>query len=498
MRSVKLADDMKVFVAYFFLALLTSAYDVAGFSLVVAQNRMVLSDSSNTENCRIPRAEPSTRGATSYSARTNRVAAEASQHVGLVNGFFKSRDGQRCRDQLVASNLEKFGKKSPLYQIKGFVSDICFHKIQERAPIDYEIDAIFCEAEASKPNKLILGNGDKCGFFAAFYKHKNSGSRLLAVKGSTSLRDWQNNIANRGAKYMEDAAQNFFHSSGSVASVEVADLGTDNNPSNYFKSFVSTLESTDKLLVAGHSLGGALAHNVAAGIKVKWPLSRDIHLVTFNSLSAQAQGNSLGKRMFRKSDAFLGEVYALLSGVSRLPKDRTVAMKIPDGITGVNIATYDDVLQQVNHSVLKSPLHLMPFELHVLLSNRTSSVGSARLKSVAGHGISNVMRDLCWTQHESFHKTFAEQWGDFDAESAKHLSRSTAYLDGSMIGFSQEGESMGVSPGTLFQGQKEERIRQMPAIAARLLENYGPTGRSTLGVGYRCQDRVWNCSAIRD
>lgn len=467
----------------------------------------VISDSESTENCRVPRSEPAVRGKTSYSARTNRFLAEASDHSYYANDFLFDPSKKHCLNELVATNRKKFPQKTALYFVEGFVSSTCQEQIQYYAPSGYHLKAVFCEADGHNTSKQFLGSGDKCGLFMTFYEHKNTGVRMLAIKGSSSTQDWKNNVLNRGAKYVEDAARNFFKNSDVEKAEESGGVRETNDPGKYLRYFVSnnssdapiSTKSSATLLMTGHSLGGALAHNLAAGIKLKWPESRNIHLVTFNTLSAEAQGQSLAKRIFKKSDEFFAEVHTLLAGLADLPrKQASTAMEIPPGITGLSLTTFDDVLQPLNTSVLRSPLHVMPFDVHVLLSNRMSMSGESRLKSVQGHRMQNVLRDLCWTQHESFQNSFKQRWAEFDPEATILESRKDYYLNRNSSDLFEENRSSIGAPDTLVQGMKEERLRQLPRLAKELGMHYGPKGRSTLAVGYRCMDRQWDCSKIKD
>lgn len=291
------------------------------------------------------------------------VASEAAEDVYLLYRFFRCgylRSSSRVRSGGPTPAYGTFDAKKVLCErpvditpthLNGKVVSFAFNDLPKEFSAlshlrsQYKAAHLFCSAISKS----------ECGSFAVLYLDSSAAcfratpqsngclTPVLAFKGSSSPLDWEHNIRNRGAQGNANLLQDL---------IEILLPASRTRTQSELKSSVghallralenSSRLDTDqqKLIVTGHSSGGALAQNFVTLLD-RLPTAhrhRTFDLVTFNSLGKSGMSDSL-LRFFNVQPASLNQVRDLLS----------------DGINST-FDTLSDRVRAVNYYAVGDPL----------------------------------------------------------------------------------------------------------------------------------------------
>jgi hypothetical protein len=228
---------------------------------------------------------------------------------------------------------------------------------------------------------LVKGRDfSKGNLFVAYYEGTQAGlPPVAAFKGTTDREDWVNNVLNRGAANVQDVIPAVVNSFSAVFDAK------ERNAREIRREFLEREFFVDGLVYTGHSLGGALAQNMA-GLMARLGPRHTLRVRTFNSLLGGAT------------------LQALLKGLARvlpLNADKLSEVEFPKNVDPVNFVTADDPLQEVNKGLASLWRTRNWGPTYVLPSKETlNTLGQADGRGISGHMMSSVLADVHYSLHD--------------------------------------------------------------------------------------------------
>ncbi len=291
------------------------------------------------------------------------------------------------------------------------------------APKGYQVTYVGCYRREEIKNVLT-----ECSLF--FMIAESSVATLppiLAIKGSSNEEDWKNNLL-AGAPILEGITQLFtgilgkMHTAviGNKESSEAQDIkGVSNLLSGFFDKLTAR---SGKIYFTGHSLGGALAQELAREAFIATrrennpKLGPRMRVITWNALSYTSMIGRLKKGLDKISQVAQKAKEDPVSAAGWTHADAIKLenyKKIFDGtyLSAVNFHSADDILTLlINQSIIGRVLRMGQHVEHIhagdditLPTNRYLDIDSV-LSKIEGHSTKTLMNDLLFSAGATLNK----------------------------------------------------------------------------------------------
>lgn len=277
------------------------------------------------------------------------------------------------------------------------------------APVGYRVSYVGCYRRAK--NRVI--NGTECSLFFMIVEGINGKKPpIIAIKGSSHNEDWKNNML-AGAPILSEITTVFTTLFKELRTSIIGD--SENMPgeitglSAQLAGFFNRLSaSTLRLTFTGHSLGGALAQELAREIFIATRKDiRDrasgptIEVITWNGLSYTSMIGRLKKGLKSATDPIL---QAGWKEADALKLENFKAVFDGRFLSAVNFHTADDILTQlINTSIIGKFLRMGEHEgmiqagADVLLASERFIAVSGLSGKVDGHGTATILKDALYS-----------------------------------------------------------------------------------------------------
>lgn len=305
-----------------------------------------------------------------------------------------------------------------LYQAKENYTQAAYFKhtqgpppLVSAAPKGYKVSYVGCY----KREKIRDQDNSECSLFFAILEDKNNSNLapILAVKGSSHSEDWNNNLL-AGAPILKEFAHVF--SVEMFKQLKSGIIGTDeDNVPQDLKGiaqdlstfFLRRTQRTHRMFFTGHSLGGALAQELARSVFIATrsdlndrSSGPNIQVVTWNGLSYTSMIGRL-KKGIQKNDPVFQAGWNKADSF-KLENFRDVF----DGkyLSAINFHTADDLLTSfINMSVIGRFLRLKEHAqtIHagddvLLLCNRHININNMKGQKLA-HSTTLTLKDALYS-----------------------------------------------------------------------------------------------------
>lgn len=279
------------------------------------------------------------------------------------------------------------------------------------APKKYHLTHVGCYRR-----KIIRHDPADCSLFFEVLQSENPKlPPIFAVKGSSSAEDWHNNLF-LGAPILQEITS-IVHLLGDMHE-NIVGTETENVPAGLTELAHTLTEfllriskPSGRIIFAGHSLGGALAqelaHNVFEQTRLKFgdiTQGPRVRAITFNALSYTSMLGKLKKSLPKINSADPVSKAGWKSSDIKRVED---LKKIFDGyyLSAINFHTFDDILTAgLNNSFIGRMFREESYRTNsqagddiMLATNRYVQMDMDRDRVILGHAAINTLYDLLFS-----------------------------------------------------------------------------------------------------